>query len=255
LRELENPDAELRSIFEILCKDAALAGKILTIANSAYYSRGTPISSLPAAIRVLGFSTIRDVVMSVATASMFSQVAKTARKPIARLWKHSLAAAYLCTLVAECARESSGDELFVDGLLHDIGKIPILIRFPDQAEQIEKAMQPEGGHKEICECEMAHLGFTHGQLGGALLEKWNFPDRIRGIVANHHQNEIEDDPNIDMQIVQLADVLSHRLQNEYFDEKVLEQRSEMLEISEKKLVELTKHAADLVDKDKEIFGI
>ena len=259
LREIENPDAEVRNIYEILTKDAALAGKILTIANSAYYSRGIPISSLPAAIRVLGFSTIRNVVMSIATSSMFSRAAKNAQKSTARLWKHSLGTAYLSVLISKSIGESYDDEIFVYGLLHDIGKIPVIGRFPEIAEKIEEMKNDALGKGDsdwsVTECEMRLLGFTHGQLGGALMEKWNFPDKIRWIVEKHHDYNSEDDKDTDILIVRLANFLSHKLQGEPSGERDFQKVSKILKIPKKQLADLSRQAAEHIDKDLEVFGI
>ncbi len=259
LKEIENPDAEVKTIYEILSKDAVLAGKILTLANSAYYSRGNPIASLPAAIRVLGFAAIRDVVVSVATASMFRKVSVQSREPVVRLWKHSLQTAYLCSLLSESTPESSSDELFVCGLLHDIGKVAILAKFPEQAEDIENYMQQSNLHgngtQSINECEMKYLGFTHGQLGGVLLEKWQFPVSIRTIVERHHPAGGEEESGVDMDIVRLADLLSASMEGAYFEKEEYLKVLGNLSVDASTAEELCAKASERVDEDREVFGI
>ena len=175
---LGDPSTEPEELQGVLSRDAALALKVLRLANSAYYRRGREITTLSAAVVVLGFKTIHTCVLSSAVHRVISAAGSVAD----RLWEHSFAAGAACRELARVARLSvvEREEAFLCGLFHDVGKGVIAAKFPGvYAEPLGLAGEVE------------QLGFHHGHLGHVLLSRWEIPETLRLAVAGHHDPDTD----------------------------------------------------------------
>lgn len=255
MKEMENPFVDLDKIHHMLQRDPAITSKILTMANSAYYSRGVVISSLKTAIRNLGLATIRNMMISLSTAGLLTGVSKQVKKQAARVWEHSLTVAYLSSLIADKLHYSASDDLFIQGLLHDIGRMVILLKYPEEDSKITETLNGRGGLAQITECEMDILGFTHQQLGSSLLTKWNFPQKIVQTAQLHHDLENLDEMDSTIRIVCLADAASHKMVEEPYDEMVWTDFQTLLGIDTQTLDSVSEKVRELVDADKHLFGL
>ena len=121
-----DPKSSANDLVEIISPDVSLTAKILKIANSPLYGLTREISSLQHALTVLGFKEIRNLVISTVAIENFKDIEQDGKFDIKGFWKHS----FCCGLAAKIIATSfmnKGNELFVAGLLHDIGKLVIYI--------------------------------------------------------------------------------------------------------------------------------
>jgi putative nucleotidyltransferase with HDIG domain len=255
MREMENPDVDVDGVRAVLSKDPAIAGKILAVANSAYYSRGMPIASLRAAILVLGLSTIRNVVVTIGAMGLFAGASVRDRRRTARLWEHSLATAYLAGLLADRVADPAREERFIEGLLHDAGRIALLRKFPEQEARIAAALAGSGSLGAIRDREREVLGFTHADLGAAFLAKWRFPDAVRRVVGGHHDAAPDADLAPAPAVLRVADALAHRMTGEPPDAAVLDGASDALGVTPETLDEAVATAQAALAADKALFGL
>jgi putative nucleotidyltransferase with HDIG domain len=103
------------------------------------------------------------------------------------LWKHSVECGLAAKRVAKIAGCADPDEAFVGGILHDIGKVVILLNLPDEFRVIGKRKTT---HKESSlEAEAAVLGFDHTMVGERLVEQWKMPPSLKACVRYHHALE------------------------------------------------------------------
>ncbi len=173
---LSDPATEPEQLQEALARDQALSLRALRLANSAYYRRNREVSTLTSAVVVLGFKTIQTLLLTSAAHRVIASAADVA----VPLWDHSYAAAVACR---EIARESGrgpreGEEAFLAGLFHDVGKGVIAARFPG----IYGGADGVHGERDA-------LGFDHGDLGEVLLTRWEIPGDLSAAVGSHHQPE------------------------------------------------------------------
>ena len=171
---LGDPSTEPEELQRVLSRDTALALKVLRLANSAYYRRGREITTLSAAVVVLGFKTIHTCVLSSAVHRVLSSAGGLADQ----LWEHSFSAGVACRELARAARFSvvEREEAFLAGLFHDVGKGVIAAKFAGIY------MEPLG-----LAGEAEQLGFHHGHLGHVLLRMWEIPEALSLAVAGHHE--------------------------------------------------------------------
>lgn len=173
---LTNPDTEPDDLQQVLSRDPAISLKLMRLANSAYYRRKHEVSTLSAAIVLLGFRTIQTLILS----SAVHRVLSIGEGSASSLWEHCLASALACREVSRRAARSKADpeEAFLAGLFHDTAKNVIAMKFPG----IYSRPLGTAGEEEL-------LGFHHGQLGQILLAKWEIPVVLADAVGSHHAPE------------------------------------------------------------------
>lgn len=187
--ELINRGADYRQISDLLKQDLAIASKLIMVSNSVFY-RGVEINrTLEQAVSRLGISVTRQYVNVISNRALYTVSKKKYLPMIERLWRHSLASAFACQLVIATrdGKEQFDNDIFITGLLHDIGKL-ILIQVISELEVKGKFA------KEIPVEDVVKIAETyHGQFGSALLKRWQFSNECIG-VAQYHDNLRNADP-------------------------------------------------------------
>ncbi len=180
IRKCENPNTEVSALIQLISRDAALAVRVLKIANSSFYSAARKIETLQQAIVLLGYSTLRSIVVAASLRDVFSRFGLSERL----LWEHSVAAAIAATTVARQTGGRARDEAFVGGLVHDIGKL--LLHFQAEKEYQEVMRSVYAGEQEALEAEQDAFGFDHTEVGALVLEKWRLPEELVEAIGCHH---------------------------------------------------------------------
>jgi HD-like signal output (HDOD) protein len=179
---LSKPTVTAAEVAEIVNADAAIAGKVLQITNSAFFRLRKPMVRIKDAVTYLGFATIRNLVLS---AEVFSQwktpQGLTGVEPD-RLQNHAQYAAAACKSLA--GERVSGDDAWLAGLLHDIGYWVLVQESP--TELAEALARSRAEHRSLLECERQMTGATHAEIGAYLLGLWGLPYPIVEAVALHH---------------------------------------------------------------------
>lgn len=174
-------NTDLSELAKVLSADQALTAKVLRLSNSSFYGRLKQVATVNEAIMILGFYTLRSLVIASSTHRLYQQRDPTHFLPV--LWEHSLATAVAARLLGRRLRHPQMEEAFICGLLHDIGKLVMTQKLTVEYALIRKAACKE---HDWCSLEKDRLGFTHVDIGVALLEKWNFPRSLVEAVALHH---------------------------------------------------------------------
>jgi putative nucleotidyltransferase with HDIG domain len=178
--------ASAKELNEIVSKDTGFVAKILKLANSSYYGLPKKVSKLTEAIMILGFKTVRNMALSIFTNEQFFSFSSQELK-LKNLWFHSLSVATIGETIAERIGFSNKEELFLCGLLHDIGKTVQGILFPALFDMIVKISRKK--HWTYFKTEK-ELGIpTHEELAEMLLDKWNFPELVTVAASRHHRTE------------------------------------------------------------------
>jgi len=180
---IDDPRSSLRRIEAIVQEDSALAGRLLRLANSAYFGYPGRVDSLSRAITLVGWRQLRDLTIATSVIDTFRGLAPS-QVTMESFWKHSVACGLVARILATWRRESNIEQYFVAGLLHDIGRLVLYVKLPsDMAKVLGNA---ESSRKLLFQCEVEHLGFDHAAVGGELLKRWNLPAHIHAAVEFHH---------------------------------------------------------------------
>ena len=203
-----NPKSSANDLMDIISPDVSLTSKILKIANSPFYGLTREISSLQHAVTVLGFKEIRNLVISTVAFDSFKNLGKNNKFDINKFWRHSFYCAIAAkTIAVDMKIESS--ELFVAGLVHDIGKLAMYITFPGEFMMQAEIMNPLKIKYTAFEAEKDVFGMTHDDVGMKLLKKWMFPESLLTAVGYHHRPQEADKKSNFPMIVHVADILTH----------------------------------------------
>lgn len=168
----DNVDISFHDLEEVIKIDPALTAKVLKVANSALYARQAQISSLSRAISLLGFKTIKSLVLILSAASAF-KVEGTL--PFYReFWQTSvLTAFYSKELAIDFFDKSMAEDVFLAGLIHSIGQIALYRHSPETYHEI---LSHHKSNLDISDIERNFFEIDHRTLGADILRDWTFPD-------------------------------------------------------------------------------
>ncbi len=184
-----DPEVGTREITGVLSRDPALAADVLKVANSAYYGFRREIDSLDRAVALLGVNMVRSLAVSVGVARVLPP-ARTKGFRQEGLWVHSAAVATAARGLCRRTGRADGEQLFLAGLLHDVGKMVLAHHFPGPFGRALAAARADG--TPLPDAERAEVGLDHAAVGGMLLDRWNFPEVLRAPVTGHHADRPAD---------------------------------------------------------------
>ncbi len=240
MNKLSDRSSSARQVQKIISADQALAAKILKVANSAFYGCSRKVSTLTDAVVILGFNTIRSLVLAISTRSILQRESKGLGLSREGLWKHSIGCAVACRILGSLVSFPRQEEAFICGLLHDIGKLVLSQNFSQKYKKVEeKTVRDVVSYREA---ENEVFGFDHAQVGALLVRKWNFSQELERVIEFHHQ------PSKAQGIVELAaianfsDILCNKLGIGFVkDESIILEQTEsaiILNIQPAKISEL-----------------
>ena len=250
-------NTDIRRISKTLSSDQSLTAKVLKLSNSSFYGRSKGVATLDEAILILGFFTLRSLVVATATSAMFKN--RDPESAEHKLWEHSLATAMASRMIAARVRPAVVEEAYIAGLMHDLGKLILLQKNPKDYGAIISEVEKSGG--VFSELELKAFGFTHSDLGQALLEKWSFPPELCDAIRDHHTTlrTISNDAEQSLAcIVNLANVISKKI-GVGFKESVPEDLSKLesaraLQFSKDDIDKLEKRVAEAFSAEKHLFA-
>lgn len=225
IRLMEGDQSNFNSIADLLKNDQVLSGRILHYANSAFVGARTEITTISRAISLLGFTTIRSIILSVAVFECFSGQLASRREELVKFWLHSIGVAATAEILAGKLGFSQPDEAYLAGLVHDIGKLVCFLHLPEGFMKVCQELERQGDYGVeaplALEMEEEIMGLTHTEVGKLVAEQWLFPAGLVKSMWLHHQpvfSTIKPAPENLHQLVRFADVLcvAHSIGSSYF---------------------------------------
>ena len=187
MQTVNDPSTSATDLNRLISADQALASKVLRLVNSSYYGFPRKISTITNAVVILGFNTVRNLTTSLGVFNAFDARGQKTALDRDAFWAHSIAVAVAAGVVArrKGIGSKSVEEVFIGGLMHDIGKLFLDQYFPDQ---YAIAIKLAGAARiSIWEAEKTALGVGHALVGKRIAEKWNLPSSLTSMITLHHQ--------------------------------------------------------------------
>jgi len=198
LQLLSKEDTSMRRIVDLIRTDPGFSAGILRVANSALFGVTSRIETVRHAVVVVGLDRVKALTLTVAL-SCYLQTAL--RFPVLRrCWRHSLACALLSEELAPACGHSA-DTAFTAGLLHDAGRLGLLVAHP--AEYSNLLAIAEQTPSNILGVEEALFDTDHCQAGRWLMNEWQFPFEFHEVAARHHLDPVPGQSDL-LLLVQLA---------------------------------------------------
>ena len=187
-----DPDCGVQELQKVISMDEVLSSKVLRLVNSARYGFPRRITTLSHAVILLGFETIRNLAIGVATVRLLLR--HGAGSPVNRLrfWEHSLETGLAASALAKHLRKDliAREEVFLAGLLHDLGILFLSQNFPAEYRAV---VQQCSSLEDVYAVEQELLGTTHAEVGARMVKYWNLPPVFAEVMLHHHA-PVEDSP-------------------------------------------------------------
>ncbi|MFO1497060.1 MAG: HDOD domain-containing protein [Verrucomicrobiota bacterium] len=225
---LGDPDVDSSRVVALISYDPALTAHVLRLCNSALLAAQHPVSDLQEAVVRLGFEQIYRLVAAVCGSRQLSSRQKGYGIRDGELWEHSVTAAVASQLIARDLGEDA-NLVFTTGLLHDIGKIVLSEALENRYVQLIEEV--EQNQQSLLETERILLGVQHAEIGGRLLERWNFPSNLTTAVCHHHDPANANDHSRLASMIYLGNMIAYFMGSGYGHPAfALRGRAEALEI-------------------------
>ncbi|HEX7362102.1 MAG TPA: HDOD domain-containing protein [Bryobacteraceae bacterium] len=180
LASQDDPDFDL--LVREIASDAALSAQVLRLANSPLFRLEPQVGTVQVAVMLLGAQRVQSLVMSVAMANYSRAALRT--QGFQRCWQHTIATAVLCREIAAAAGVRQPEQAYSLGLLHDIGRLGLLVAWPDDYDlMLRKA---DRNAISLVELERQLFTMDHCELGRRLIEQWKLPQEFCVVAGRHH---------------------------------------------------------------------
>jgi len=201
---VDNPQTSASDLGRVITQDQVLTTKLLRLVNSSFYGFPQRITTVNRAIAIIGFKALKAMVLATSILKVFSLEEDDGFQG-EKFWQHSIGCAVGAKIIGKYVKYEEPDELFVAGLIHDIGKVVEYVAFGAELKEILKITEREGIF--IREAENRVLGADHAQIGSLFIRKWKLPPELVDPVTYHHSpQEVKGFPK-EVEIIHLSDIL------------------------------------------------
>ncbi|WP_031438502.1 HDOD domain-containing protein [Methylobacter tundripaludum] len=187
-------DISAKELAAMIVTDAALSTQIIRVANSPVYRGASEINNIQMAVSRLGNNTIRSLVTSLVMKQMFRPSSKLLESLFRRTWEQSVNVSAISRALCAFVPHLNSDEAMLAGLIHQIGKLPILMlvenipEFRDSPTRMEKLLEK-----------------AHPAVGKLIMDAWDFPANLKPVASEYVNFRYDSGPKADyVDVVQVA---------------------------------------------------
>ncbi len=252
-------DTTLGDIADLVSKDISLSAKILKVSNSAFYSFPQQIGSIHQAVSILGTNAVRSLVLSFSFLTIKAGK-KTTQFKFEQFWQRSLALAVASKLILEKVKGADTEEIFISGLLQNLGELIFARTYSEQYDQVLKDVREKQHESFIVEENL--IGANHSYIGYEVAKSWGFPEVLLLPILHHHSPEEYSGKDVKIRqtinAVYLADVLTNILYSEKPEDYHRQFRKEarkLLKLSPSDIESILEDVHNQVEQAGEYFGL
>lgn len=209
LQIVNDPDFSTDALVAVIRTDPTLTERIITLCNSNLYGLPRKITSVSDAVAYIGIRSLVKLVVVACTASYYRNVDAGYSLRTGETWKHSVACAIGCELLAERFGFENSAAAYTAGILHNVGKVALSQVLVNETHAVREALEDES--LDFLEVERMVAGMDHAKAGGIMTERWYLPVDLRRSIKNHHDpQQVLDDSELTA-LVHVADILAIQL--------------------------------------------
>ena len=192
LKSLTNETIDFVELASVVEKFPGIAGKLISLVNSAWSAPVSEVTSLEATCSRLGLGVVRSTSIALAISAPFNPV-KCPSFDLEYYWCSVLLTAEAASRLV--AKSSSKHEFEpatarAAGLLHNLGLLWLVDRLPgevDQALIMIKNDQAESLQQALAQV----LGFDQAQAGGYLGNSWALPESLVSAMTHYSKTDYQ----------------------------------------------------------------
>lgn len=211
----KNEDIDFDTLGRKIALDQALTAKVLRLANSARFGASRTIAHPNDAVVVLGFDTLRTLVLASGMTSAFKTPPLFDHK---QFWRTAFSVAAMSKWLANYTPGVDKEIVFTCGMLHSIGELLLRILKPSEMILIDEAIVL-GGQQHSS--EQAKLGYTSAEVGAELAKRWNFPIIMQQAILDQNNPALEKDYNTIAGLLYIAKYLLRSQQQQWPEDEIL----------------------------------
>jgi putative nucleotidyltransferase with HDIG domain len=204
IRVTNDPLSTAKDLAKVLESDPALCTRLLRCANSVIHGLRARVETVQHAVTLLGFSRVRSLALTATVCNIFQNDFSAGPYSRRHLWDHMIAVAVTAREIAESLRIAAPEEVFIAGLLHDIG-ILLEDQYLHKAFSHLMANYPTG--RTLVQAEEQWFGFDHTLLGATVAMQWNLPELVWKTIRHHHSEQYSGPHAPAIACVELANVM------------------------------------------------
>ena len=189
---IANPLSAAKDIANVVNQSPSLTAVLLKMVNSAFFGFRSKIDSISKAIMLIGSNEVSNLAMGVTIMETFRNIPKQVID-VGAFLEHCLACGVVGRLLAVHAKLPQAEQIFVSGMLHDIGRLVLYKYFPDVAGLL--LIQAMESRQPLAVVEREMIRTSHTQIGKKLLQKWKLPYTLENSVYYHHNPSASPNPN------------------------------------------------------------
>ncbi|MDD5578120.1 MAG: HDOD domain-containing protein [Methylobacter sp.] len=187
-------NASAKALAEMIATDASLSTRLMYVANSPLYRGATGINTIQMAVSRLGNNTVSALITSLVMQQMFNPKSKLLERYFRKTWEHSINVSSISRALAALVPHLNRDEAMLAGLIHQIGKLPILAlvehipEFRDSPSRMDKLLEK-----------------AHPAVGKLIMDSWNFPEALKPVASEYVNFQYDSAAKADyVDVVQVA---------------------------------------------------
>lgn len=167
-------DATSQELSDLIVTDTALSARLMQVANSPLYKGSVEVNNIQMAVTRLGSTTIRTLITSLVMQQMFTPSTDLLEQYFREIWEQGVTVSAISRALAAFVPHLNPDEAMLAGLIHQIGKLPILMlvenipEFRDSPARLSKLMEK-----------------AHPPIGKIIMNTWDFPEELKLVASEY----------------------------------------------------------------------
>lgn len=185
-------------IARLIQTDASASAYLLNIANSMLYKTRVTASDIPSAIRIMGISSVKNLINVYAFRSITATDNASTQKHLNAYWQKSAYQAAIAHAIAKMVKGVDADMALLAGLLQSVGALPILMK-------LDGTTMSSLNDEDV---EAALTAYT-AKVGVVLAQKWHLEEALQNVIKYAENYAYDGGATIDLvDVVNIAKLFS-----------------------------------------------
>lgn len=194
-----------RRLVDLISLDPVLSCRVIHTANSPFYRRANMVETVPLAMVIVGIKQIQEMLADTINAAEAIQAFSGFTAVSGAFWQHAVVVGRIAEMLREVTRITTSADLYLCGLLHDLGMLALDVISPNFYPQF---VRPSGDLRDMAREEKEYIGADHGQAGAWLAEGLGLPQPYIDVMRFHHQPEKAANNLVPVAMINLANIFA-----------------------------------------------